>query len=1159
MICKNCNNTIADDARFCGFCGTKVEREPVMAGAPAPVPTPVEQPAPVPTPVESAAPVPAPAEQPAPVPTPVEQPAPVPAPVEQPAPVPTPVESAAPVPAPAEQPAPVPTPVESAAPVPAPVESAAPVPVSLGKSESAPAMEAPAAAVVSPAAAVTQPAAAVTQPTAAVTQPAAAVKKKAPVVPIIIAALAVILVIAGTLVYFFGRSTVTRLFMGKERYAVSLVTDYVEDVAQTDPIISTIVKNGTSSTGLANAADADALGSLMQGNGSASAAESGAQLAGALAELAGAQGVTVDLSASVEPDKRLTEAFGDDADLMNAVFGLINSAELSASAKTGDSTQLALTAKTNGSEIVTANVYIAEDGSVYTTLPGILDKPVLTKTATAAAEDESEQPAEITEIDREKLSKVYGRIIKAWEAAYKNGEFTYEKAEFTVGDAEHEKTFKGTRVSVSLSQEDLCGLLLEIYGAVNDDSYIEELVEAYGGDVSAFHDNLDDRISAIEDMADNDELALRFTIDSYVTAANKPCGVEISMSFKSSGEKQSVVFSSLSAGGNTEISVSSNKTKQLQITSTRTGADSGIFEAEVNTSTTGKKLVGARIEYKNLKTENVLGTDVITGNFVISANVKALKDDLSYQTFNVGDETLDLYTVLSKSTLTIDSAKDGDGVKLTLGADVNKLGTASLNLGIKPAADFSTIPASTDDVYAESDLGNPEIQLSALAYLKEKMQGDSNLDTVFTALGLGASDIDEQIEALHKDMEFYEHYSAYDPNVSGETAYLAVDSLYDAFYSDSDFAYTAINGRTFTLKLYFDKDGKLSVIDPDGFSYNWDTLFAKCECCSVYAEITVMDGYLKGICTVLTDDPADLPSKLPNAFNYIDGVFEYDSHNDSYKHDGTKDSFVMSSSPDMSIGESTTEKAVAEAEAEVSDYNDYAEKISKTFNRFMEMHNAQLRQDTYGYCELSISESGSWSWGSNWTPLEYIFTESLYEYDSQLLDMLGEACNLKSAYVRLFFADRKLAGVVVTDSWSNYINTMDFVIGSTSRWTYANGIVITSDREVYAHGTYPVLPKPDNAARTDKALDAMTGTWLLIYNSKYDVDKTRVSLSKDDLKSAITSNSIVSTYDNNVFIYNSNGETILEMAMNYDGYMQLTYFTDPENYEYCTYTRDLNY
>ena len=1129
MICKNCNNTIADDARFCGFCGTKVEREPVMAGAPAPVPTPVEQPAPVP------------------------------APVEQPAPVPTPVESAAPVPAPAEQPAPVPTPVESAAPVPAPVESAAPVPVSLGKSESAPAMEAPAAAVVSPAAAVTQPAAAVTQPTAAVTQPAAAVKKKAPVVPIIIAALAVILVIAGTLVYFFGRSTVTRLFMGKERYAVSLVTDYVEDVAQTDPIISTIVKNGTSSTGLANAADADALGSLMQGNGSASAAESGAQLAGALAELAGAQGVTVDLSASVEPDKRLTEAFGDDADLMNAVFGLINSAELSASAKTGDSTQLALTAKTNGSEIVTANVYIAEDGSVYTTLPGILDKPVLTKTATAAAEDESEQPAEITEIDREKLSKVYGRIIKAWEAAYKNGEFTYEKAEFTVGDAEHEKTFKGTRVSVSLSQEDLCGLLLEIYGAVNDDSYIEELVEAYGGDVSAFHDNLDDRISAIEDMADNDELALRFTIDSYVTAANKPCGVEISMSFKSSGEKQSVVFSSLSAGGNTEISVSSNKTKQLQITSTRTGADSGIFEAEVNTSTTGKKLVGARIEYKNLKTENVLGTDVITGNFVISANVKALKDDLSYQTFNVGDETLDLYTVLSKSTLTIDSAKDGDGVKLTLGADVNKLGTASLNLGIKPAADFSTIPASTDDVYAESDLGNPEIQLSALAYLKEKMQGDSNLDTVFTALGLGASDIDEQIEALHKDMEFYEHYSAYDPNVSGETAYLAVDSLYDAFYSDSDFAYTAINGRTFTLKLYFDKDGKLSVIDPDGFSYNWDTLFAKCECCSVYAEITVMDGYLKGICTVLTDDPADLPSKLPNAFNYIDGVFEYDSHNDSYKHDGTKDSFVMSSSPDMSIGESTTEKAVAEAEAEVSDYNDYAEKISKTFNRFMEMHNAQLRQDTYGYCELSISESGSWSWGSNWTPLEYIFTESLYEYDSQLLDMLGEACNLKSAYVRLFFADRKLAGVVVTDSWSNYINTMDFVIGSTSRWTYANGIVITSDREVYAHGTYPVLPKPDNAARTDKALDAMTGTWLLIYNSKYDVDKTRVSLSKDDLKSAITSNSIVSTYDNNVFIYNSNGETILEMAMNYDGYMQLTYFTDPENYEYCTYTRDLNY
>ena len=1123
MICKNCNNTIADDARFCGFCGAKVEREPVMAGAPAPIPTPVETVAPIPTPVEQPAPIPTPVAQPAPIPTPVAQPAPIPTPVEQPAPISTPMEQPAPISTPMEQPAPIPTPVENAAPIPTPVETAA-------------------------------PAAAYTAPTAAA--PAAAVKKKAPVVPIIIAALAVILIIAGTLVYFFARPTIMRLFMGEERYAVSLVTDYAQDVAQTDPIISTLVKNGANSAGLANAADADALGSLMQGN--ASAADSGAQLAGALAELAGAQGVTVDLSANVEPDKRLTEAFGDDADFMNAVFGLINSAELSASAKTGDSTQLALTAKTHGAELVTTNIYIAEDGSVYTTLPGILDKPVLTKTA-AAAQDESEQPAEIAEIDREKLSAVYDKIIKAWEKAYKRAEFSYEKAEFTVGDAEYEKTFKGTCVSAALSQQDVCALLVEVYTAINDDSYVEQLVEAFGGDVSAFHDKLDDMISEYESAADDDELDMRFTINAYVTAANKPCGAEISVSYKKYGEKQSFVFSSLSAGGNTAISLTANKVKQFEAVSTKTGANAGIFEVMTNTSSTEKKLVGARIEYKDLKTESALGTDVVTGNFVISANVKALKDDLSYQTFDVGGETLDLYTVLSKSTLTIDSAKDGDGVKFTLGADVNKLGTASLNLGIKPAADFSTVPASTDDVYAESDLSSPEIQLSALSYLKEKIQGDANLDTVFTALGLGASDIDEQIEALQKDMEFYEHYSAYDPDESGKTAYLAVDSLSDAFYSDSDFAYTAINGRTFTLKLYFDKDGKLNVIDPDGFTYNWDALFGGCECRSVYAEIAVMNGYLCGICTVLTDDPADLPSKLPNVFNYIDGVFEYDSHNDSYKHDGTKDSFVMSSHPDMSIGESTTEKAVAEEEAKLSDYNDSAEKITETFTRFMEMHNAQLKQNIYGYYEINVSNSGSWSWNSAFTPLEYIFTENLYDYDSQLLSMLEDACNLESAYVRLFFADRKLAGVVVTDSWSNYINTMDFVIGSTSRWSYTDGIVISNNNEVYAHGTYPVLPTLDYAARIDKALDAMTGTWIITYNSEYDVDKARVSFTKDELKSAITSNSIISTYDNEVSIYNSNGQTIFYMYMGYDGYMQLTYYTDPDNYEYCTYTRDLNY
>ncbi len=1143
MICKNCNNTIADDARFCGFCGAKVEREPVMAGAPAPAPTPVEQPAPIPTPVEQPAPIPTPVAQPAPIPTPVAQPAPIPTPVEQPAPIPTPVENAAPIPTPVEQPAPIPTPVENAAPIPTPVAQPAPISTPVEQ-------PAPIPTPVENAA----PAAAYTAPTAAA--PAAAVKKKAPVVPIIIAALAVILIIAGTLVYFFARPTIMRLFMGEERYAVSLVTDYAQDVAQTDPIISTLVKNGANSAGLANAADADALGSLMQGN--ASAAESGAQLAGALAELAGAQGVTVNLSANVEPDKRLTEAFGDDADFMNAVFGLINSAELSASAKTGDSTQLALTAKTNGAELVTANIYIAEDGSVYTTLPGILDKPVLTKTA-AAAQDESEQPAEIAEIDREKLSAVYDKIIKAWEKAYKRAEFSYEKAEFTVGDAEYEKTFKGTCVSAALSQQDVCALLVEVYTAINDDSYVEQLVEAFGGDVSAFHDKLDDMISEYESAADDDELDMRFTVNAYVTAANKPCGAEISVSYKKYGEKQSFVFSSLSAGGNTAISLTANKVKQFEAVSTKTGANAGIFEVMTNTSSTEKKLVGARIEYKDLKTESALGTDVVTGNFVISANVKALKDDFSYQTFDVGGETLDLYTVLSKSTLTIDSAKDGDGVKFTLGADVNKLGTASLNLGIKPAADFSTVPASTNDVYAESDLSSPEIQLSALSYLKEKMQGDANLDTVFTALGLSVSDIDEQTEALQKDMEFYKHYSAYDSNVSGDTAYSAASALLESIYNNSNFYYDN-DGGTFTLKMYFDKDAKLNIIDTDGSSYDWNAVFSGLDRRSVYAEITVMDGSIKGICVVLTDDPADLPSKLPNAFNYIDTAFEYDSHvNDYYDPYGTKDSFVMASIPDMMIGESSTEKAIAEAEAKISDYNDYAEKISKAFSKFMEMHGAQLKQNTFGCYDIYVSESGTWSWNNVSEPLEHIFTENLHDYDSQLLNMLAGVSELKSAYVRLNFADQKLVGVVVSDTYLSFISTMDFVIGSTSRWSYTDGIVIDYDNAVYAHGTYPVLTTMDDASRIDKALDAMTGTWLLTYNSLYDVDRSQISFTKDDLKSVIPSDATMDTYSNEIYIYNSNGRTILDLYISYNGYMQLTYYFDPDNYEYCNYTRDLDY
>ena len=199
MICKNCNNPIDDGARFCGFCGAKVEDEvPVMAAA---EPTPaVTEPTPA-APVYTAEPAAAPAY--------TAEPAAAPVYTAEPA---APAYTAEPTPA---------APVYTAEPTPAaPVFTAEP------------AAAAPAAAVA---------------------------KKKVRIVPIIIAAAAAILVIAGVLIFFFGRSAIMRMFMGEPRYAISLVTDYADSLKTNDPLISMLADNGTKSAGTA----ADLLSSIV--------------------------------------------------------------------------------------------------------------------------------------------------------------------------------------------------------------------------------------------------------------------------------------------------------------------------------------------------------------------------------------------------------------------------------------------------------------------------------------------------------------------------------------------------------------------------------------------------------------------------------------------------------------------------------------------------------------------------------------------------------------------------------------------------------------------------------------------------------------------------------------------------------------------------------
>lgn len=1096
MYCKNCGKQLPDNVRFCGSCGTKVEQEPAPVEPAAAVPTPVEPAAVVPTPVEPAAVVP------------------------------TPVEPAAP----AQTATAVITPERTAEPVPAPIQEAQSAPAPAIAEEIIPA------------------------PTGAVVK-----EKKKSIVPIIIAAAAAVLVIAGVLIFSFGRSAITRTFMGEERYAVSLVTRYAEETAKSEPVLSMVTGAGENSA-------APALKSVMTISNNSSASAQSSELASALLKEISEKGLSVDLSANVDLENKFKKSmFGNDQELLEALLEVINSAEISASAKAdGENTELSLNLAADGQSL-NLEVYEAEDGSTYLTCADLFEQPILVASSNNAQvdepDDESDEESEETddsdeefEIDQEKLAKLYEKIIKAWEKAYEKAEFTYEKAEFSVGSDENAKTFKGQKVTATLEQEEYCELIMEVLDIINEDDYVDDIItELYSEYADAIHSSLDDAISSLEDSMDEDSLSLKFTVDTYVTSANKPCGVEITISYKENGEKQSVVFSSLTAGSNTAITLTANKVKLVDILSEKIDSNSGVLTAQINTSSSEKKFVGVEVAYTDAKVEEAFDTKILTGKFEISPVLKGVKDSLEKQYIDYGEEgSVDYYTVFSKSKLTIESAVNGGELELALGTDINKIGSASVKLALKNVSgDVAAAPSESSVLVYDEVSGAEKVDMQLYMYnaIKQKLGAAEKLAKIAAYYGYGIDSLDERITSLESNKVFYEHYSAFDGNNSYNDAANDAYALYDDFiYGDNALSRSTLDGRTFTLKLWFDKDGKLNVIDPDGFSYNWESVFTGTYK-NRYVEFTVTNGSFDGVCVVLTDSADDIPSKLPNYFNYYDRVFEYDSEAGYYV--GVKDSFVVGACPSLSKGVSSTEEKAKTAVSQVDEYNAYAQSVYTAFNKFLTLHNASVNDDSYGYFSFTIDEGGNWSAS---TSFRYDFTVDLEDYKDQLCSLLASSTSgLKSAYARVYVKLGEVVGVAVSHEGIN-IYLSNFMVSAYGDWCSLADGVESYWGDYYVVGTYPILPSADSAATIDNALDYLAGKWKLEYYSDGNVDEKIVTLSKDDLGARVDSNSYIRENSYSFSIYDSDGDYILYYDISWSGYEYIYLYTDDG--EYYKYTRD---
>lgn len=888
----------------------------------------------------------------------------------------------------------------------------------------------------------------VNAPSAELAQAATAAKpkKKRRILPWIIAGASAAVVGAGALIWFLNTSAVLHTFMGDQNYAASVLDNYVDNVSKKASGITSLMFGDNSDISNSDSYNELAINSAKK-----------------FFDVFKTQELGLTLKASVEPGNTLKKEFSsspDNAEAIEELSGISLKLDLASSE---DALDTMATLSCDGGSINAA--VRVEPEAVLVMAPSVNDTVLRSEKSSKETLPES-----ISNADEQgnNLSKLYETFIKY----YKKAEFNYESGNVQIG----EDDIGCTVITAVLEDDNLTDMLSDIGDIISDIS---------GGSRNPFAD------------FDADESDAKLTVESYVTAQNRALGLTITFTGKNSytGNKTtaSITVKNNDKAFFADIKQGKIKVAELEIINPSAEED-GTISLKFNPGSNSDETITISGKIKDAGTTEAFGQKLPTGKYSFTVKGNSIDRYLGGLYIRLSENnSISAADFIKNSTVALELAAADNGYNIALGFKNKDLGNFSVSLDIQPKIsaampDFSAsqkvLNADDDSEEAVSAVQDYTIEvLSAV----DTLLSDKSIDA-FGRVALNSETLHKSVEEMKSRRRRVEVYSGYTENTISEANEYA-----EKIYSKTNFS-KFFSRELQTIKLYFDKNGTLKVLDPaNEVESVLKDMYGSLGIKDAYAEIIVhinRNSYSPiGVSVVKTSDSSKIPSAMPGEYDMLDHVYDWQFQNiiDDYAV-GTYPSLLTKEHyEDIYGNDKETAKEQDEKRVEtINQLNGYAKNMNDAFLSYLSETHNRITSTSTGGMYFEVDNNGKWSS----YPLTTYFANNVSGSSNNILDYFkNKMPEIKNCVFTLMLYKGQFVGVAVRDrnGESGYISSLEFKNGF-SDWSYIDGL---SGNTCY--GTYPVLRK---MTKSDYAtvLKEFNGTWkngsdkLVITNSTFDVN-----------------------------------------------------------------------
>lgn len=455
------------------------------------------------------------------------------------------------------------------------------------------------------------------------------------------------------------------------------------------------------------------------------------------------------------------------------------------------------------------------------------------------------------------------------------------------------------------------------------------------------------------------------------------------------------------------------------------------------------------VEYTGLERKSLLNMDLILGKFTCA--------ELNGE-FKIGNAVLDSVTVElwdDNGSLGVAADISSNGAKFTANAKITS-GYESTKIDTTDALDMKTLESADWDGIFTSVTEHYLPIWSASKFMNSVIFDGQRLKGV----------IELRYNIINRERLVKGNYAGYNSDTLAESEnYARRVYLSTLVYSDG---ITLYNPAPNIVKLYFDKNGKFSVIENTALSDALIDNISKIEMKSAYVEIVLRKGEknngLCGVTVIRTDDKTKIPSNLPSVYNFLDTEFAWGGE-DNIGYVGAFAAGVFPKLSNVASGKGgDAETAYNKLFSSVADYDKIAEKTLLAFKDYVS--NNGLTIDSGGNRTILFKADTNGNWNLSSTTSWLLGNE--YALEKHMSEQIP---NVKNKYIYVYIDKMGRAIAASVSDKDIALSVPAFTIGETTWWSVCEG---NYDGEII--GTYPKL-RGFSGTFSEEIKAALKGEW----------------------------------------------------------------------------------